>query len=380
MHIVMLSEDFLPNIGGVATHVYYLSQSLAKKGHFVTLITKNNNSYKKYITEVYDNLTVVKIPIGNFKKIDDILYSFRASRYINKMAYSKKIDILHWHTLNKDSRVIKYLSKSYPIIYTNHLSWFRNLYFKGKQKKIKTLINQTDGIICPSKEIEEMTVKVFPNLKCRQIANGVLTPKDLSAKEKERLKQTLNITSQQPILISTNRFEPVKNLKMLINILPKLMNKIDKLVVIFIGDGSELSHLKLQLKKSTNKDQYNRIKFLGRLPIEQVGKYLSISDVFVNTSLTEGMSISLLEAMSFGVIPVVTNVGGNSDVIRNYTNGFLIEKNNETMLYNKLLDVLRNLDTSYFLRQNAKTTVFDNFLWTNITNKIINFYNEVINK
>ncbi|EMF0512143.1 glycosyltransferase, partial [Enterococcus hirae] len=167
MHIVMLSEDYLPNIGGVATHVYYLSQNLVKKGHVVTIITKNNKRYKKYITEVYDNLTIVRIPIGKLRKIDNILYSLRASKYINNMVRTEKIDVLHWHTLNKDSRVIKYLNKEYPIIYTNHLSWFRNLYYQGKQKKIQTLISYTDGIICPSKETKEITTKIFPNLKCK---------------------------------------------------------------------------------------------------------------------------------------------------------------------------------------------------------------------
>ncbi|EPD1733885.1 glycosyltransferase family 4 protein [Enterococcus hirae] len=135
MHIVMLSEDYLPNIGGVATHVYYLSQNLVKRGHTVTIITKNNKSYKKYVTEVYDNLTIIRIPIGKLRKIDNVLYSLRASTYINNMARTEKIDILHWHTLNKDSRVIKYLNKEYPIVYTNHLSWFRSLYYQGKQKK-----------------------------------------------------------------------------------------------------------------------------------------------------------------------------------------------------------------------------------------------------
>ncbi|PQC31283.1 glycosyltransferase family 4 protein [Enterococcus mundtii] len=380
MHIVMLSEDYLPNIGGVATHVYYLSKNLVKRGHTVTIITKNNKSYKKYVTEVYDNLTIIRIPIGKLRKIDDVLYSLRASKYINNMARTEKIDILHWHTLNKDSRVIKYLNKEYPIVYTNHLSWFRSLYYQGKQKKIQNLIRHTDGIICPSKEIKEITKKIFPNLKCKQIANGVLMPSNLSIKEKDILKQTLNINSQQPILISTNRFEPVKNLKMLINILPKLMSEIDNLIVIFIGDGSELPYLKLQLKESTNEDQYNRIKFLGRLPVEKVGKYLSISDVFVNTSLTEGMSISLLEAMSFGVIPVVTDVGGNRDVIKAHNNGLLVETQNETMLHNNLLDILNNLDNNDYLRTNAKTTIFNNFLWPNIADKVINFYNEVINE
>ncbi|EME7167529.1 glycosyltransferase family 4 protein [Enterococcus hirae] len=380
MHIVMLSEDYLPNIGGVATHVYYLSQNLVKRGHTVTIITKNNKSYKKYVTEVYDNLTIIRIPIGKLRKIDNVLYSLRASTYINNMARTEKIDILHWHTLNKDSRVIKYLNKEYPIVYTNHLSWFRSLYYQGKQKKIKNLISHTDGIICPSKETKEITTKIFPNLKCKQIANGVLMPSNLSIKEKDILKQTLNINSQQPILISTNRFEPVKNLKMLINILPKLMSEINNLIVIFIGDGSELPYLKLQLKESTNEDQYNRIKFLGRLPVEKVGKYLSISDVFVNTSLTEGMSISLLEAMSFGVIPVVTDVGGNRDVIKDHNNGVLVETKNETMLYNNLLDILNNLDNNDYLRTNAKTTIFNSFLWPNIADKVINFYNEVINE
>ena len=92
------------------------------------------------------------------------------------------------------------------------------------------------------------------------------------------------------------------------------------------------------------------------------------------------MSISLLEAMSFGVIPVVTDVGGNRDVIKDHNNGVLVETKNETMLYNNLLDILNNLDNNDYLRTNAKTTIFNSFLWPNIADKVINFYNEVINE
>lgn len=50
------------------------------------------------------------------------------------------------------------------------------------------------------------------------------------------------------------------------------------------------------------------------------------------------------------------------------------------MLYNNLLDILNNLDNNDYLRTNAKTTIFNSFLWPNIADKVINFYNEVINE
>lgn len=57
------------------------------------------------------------------------------STFINDLQAEKKIDIIHWQTLNKDAKMMQYVKTTGVEVYTNHLSWFRTLYKQKNSKK-----------------------------------------------------------------------------------------------------------------------------------------------------------------------------------------------------------------------------------------------------
>ena len=67
----------------------------------------------------------------------------------------------------------------------------------------------------------------------------------------------------------------------------------------------------------------HRIKYLGFISKEQIGEYWKRQDVYLNLSEYEGLSLAMLEAMSYGVIPVVTQVSGVDDIIEDGVNGYI---------------------------------------------------------
>lgn len=84
--------------------------------------------------------------------------------------------------------------------------------------------------------------------------------------------------------------------------------------LIVLGDGSELENLK---------DKYPEATFLGNVSNQEVFRYLKMSKFIINNSCIEGLSFSLIEAMALGVIPMVSQVDGNEDIIINSHNGFI---------------------------------------------------------
>jgi glycosyltransferase involved in cell wall biosynthesis len=129
-------------------------------------------------------------------------------------------------------------------------------------------------------------------------------------------------------------FELLKSFKML-NLLKK---------VVFVGDGRELKKLK---------KLYPEVEFTGRVEPERVFHYLSVSKYFISNSVVEGMPYSLVEAMSMGTVPIVSNVEGHMDLILNGFNGFLF--NNQLELMNTIFKV-QLLDNKIYnsLSSNAK--------------------------
>ncbi len=90
-----------------------------------------------------------------------------------------------------------------------------------------------------------------------------------------------------------------------------------------------------------------------------ISDYLLNGDAFVLSSLWEGLPISLLEAISFGVIPVCTPAGGIPDVIKNDTLGYVSSDFTERGLYGAVLKCINNMDL--FNRQELKNYFIDNF-------------------
>jgi glycosyltransferase involved in cell wall biosynthesis len=103
--------------------------------------------------------------------------------------------------------------------------------------------------------------------------------------------------------------------------------------VDIVGDGPLKDYLIL-LSKKLNVD--DRIHFLGRIPNEELPKYLAKCPLYISTPITEGASSSLMEAMASGCFPIVTNLPGNKSFIKNGKNGFLVEVNSVDSLVEAL--------------------------------------------
>ena len=102
--------------------------------------------------------------------------------------------------------------------------------------------------------------------------------------------------------------------------------------------------------------------------------FLKKADVGVLTSDEEGFSNSVLEYMSFSLPVVATNVGGNSEVIDENFNGFLVKKNNFNELSIKLNLLLNNYNLRIKLGRNGNEKINKNFSIESSANKYKEIY------
>jgi glycosyltransferase involved in cell wall biosynthesis len=127
---------------------------------------------------------------------------------------------------------------------------------------------------------------------------------------------------------SVGRLEPEKNYSMLLRAFALLAAGSSRpACLVLVGEGSRRAELEAQAAELGIAD---RVRFLGMQ--YRVSEILPLLDVFVLTSLTEGTSISLLEAQASGVPAVVTDVGGNGFIVRDGENGFLCAVNDDTAM------------------------------------------------
>lgn len=173
------------------------------------------------------------------------------------------------------------------------------------------------------------------------------------------------------ILIMTRHFDPLYGIEVFINALPKIMSADQDVRAIMIGDGSLKKEIEDLIRKHGIED---KIKLLGRIPREKIPKYLNAADIYVSSSLSDGTSVSLLEAMACGLPVVVSDVAANLEWITDGYNGYIIQRRNTEMLALKILNLFSNLSLQKLMSKRNIEIVKEKADWDRNFNMLQDIY------
>jgi len=174
----------------------------------------------------------------------------------------------------------------------------------------------TDSIIAVSEPLADQLrgrVRISP-AKIEVIPNGVDTALFRPPADAAVNRTALSLPINRPIIGSVGRLEPVKNYRLALDalsiLLPSLPQGIAPPLLALVGDGTQRGELQ---SHAGQLGLHQDVRFLGWQ--ERAEAVYGAFDIFTLCSHSEGMSMSLLEAMSTGLCPVVTDVGGNRSVL-----------------------------------------------------------------
>ena len=230
---------------------------------------------------------------------------------------NRRIDIAHshnWATLIETSVARKWAKT--PV----HVHAQRGMFFHGKEDgRVKNTIrraatrwatNRADCLVVVADAVRDYWLKEFGRgrVPIELITNGVDVPDyDHNCETAKRLRAELNIGPRDFVIGSVGRLVPVKSFETLVEAASRLRSRGHNHVhVVLVGDGPERGTLS-QLAQSTQIG--DRFHLVGEA--DNVGDWLKTMQLYVNCSLSEGMSQSILEAMAMGLPMVVTDAGAN---------------------------------------------------------------------
>lgn len=224
----------------------------------------------------------------------------------------------------------------------------------------------TTGFIANSQEIaQDLATHGVPVAKVHRIPNGVIMPSNSDARHMA--------ASDATRFVYLGRLDSEKALDWMIEGFAKLPSKAEARLVI-VGDGpcgNELKALAIRLGIS------DRVEFPGR--VDDVAPYLETADFYLSTSLSEGMSNALLEAMSYAVPPLVSRVSGVDDMVIDGKSGLLFEAGNIAAYTSKLLAAIAmSPDDRHSMGQAAAATVRDRFGMDKVTDQHIALYDSLM--
>ena len=186
------------------------------------------------------------------------------------------------------------------------------------------VLRRADGVAAVSEQIAaELQARGVARERIRVIPNGIASP----GLGKSTGSKPTTTEEFRPCILSLSRLVPEKNLHVVIAAIAELKVEFPQIGLILAGDGPLLEQLKRQ---ATDLHLEDSVTFVGFVP--NVQPLLSRADVFVLASQTEGMPISVLEAMAQGTPIVASNVGGIPLMAEAEHEALLVEPNDQRRL------------------------------------------------
>ncbi len=225
-----------------------------------------------------------------------------------------------------------------------------------KKEKIAVVPNGVD--------LDKFKSRILAHNAAHSVAGG----SNLKIKE---LQKKLDIKDGEKVLITVSRLVRKNAVGDVIEALKYLPEYVKFLI---IGGGSLETELKLKAKGYRLEA---RAIFLGHIEPERVPQYLTISDIFIRPSLSEGLGNVFLEAMAVGVPVIATPVGGIPDFLKNRETGLFCAVNNPQSIAEKVMEYINNPDQTDKIVKNAQKLVRENYDWNLIAEKMKSIFEEL---
>lgn len=209
-----------------------------------------------------------------------------------------------------------------------------------------------------------------PMKKALLIENGVdMNQFKTGHSDKNTILSKYDLPYLEDIIGIVARLDRVKDIPTLINAFGMLAKERSEIYLLIVGDGKERDALEKLVKDAGLAD---KVFFLGAQT--QIPELLSILSLFVLSSVTESSPISLIEAMAAGLPVVVTNVGGNAELIKNGFNGFVVEPKDAAGMKNAMLKIIENKNLAKRMGEENKKIAFNKYGIENTSKKYEDLY------
>ena len=170
-------------------------------------------------------------------------------------------------------------------------------------------------------------------------------------------RDSFKIKESDIVIGSVGRFDPVKGIKNLVKVFSFLSPDVRKhCKLLLVGDGSEKKDIQTLLSQLGMQDQVILTGMRKDIP-----DCLRVMDIYVQPSLFENISNSVLEAMATGLPVISTNVGGIREILDHNRNGLIVELGNDNSMAEALASLIKNAEQRKIMGKFAREKVADSF-------------------
>jgi glycosyltransferase involved in cell wall biosynthesis len=346
-------------IGGAQKYVKDLAENLDKE-KFEAKILYGGKDIKYLVRNAYPWLLF----------LPDWLAIFEIAKILKK----EKPDIIHLNSskagfigalsaavanFNSPKKIkVVFTAHGWVFNHTNELSWPARQFYIFLHKIAGSM---TDKIICVSEYDHNLALEydICEPEKLSTIHNGIDADMKFLSKREARKELSEKLTTSNlklktgvPWIGSIGRLVKEKNYETFV----EAARSIPDAYFFIIGEGSELERLKILSFKLKVNDRFFFVE-----PMGNDAQYLKALDIFVMSSIKEGLPYILLEAMAAELPIVITEAGGMPELIKNHENGLMVSQKNPEALARAIGGLIENQAIAKELAKKAKEAVKERF-------------------
>lgn len=357
------------NIGGAGRYLLTYLENCDTENFDVSVVIPSGSKLKPEILKL-------GFKIFEIDGLAEKSFSKTAVNGLKKIFCSEKPDIVHAHAC-LSARIAAKISGVKAVFYTRHSVFPQSKVLTNPiGRTVNGLMGSilSDGIIAVADAARQNLLDTgISDKKIRVIYNGVNPLKKLSDNEKNNIRTSFGICGGCKIVSIIARLEEVKGHEYFIDAARIVADKGYNAAFVIAGTGSREEIL----KKYAEDNKADNVKFLGF--VENISDLENITDIQVNASFgTEAASLSLLEGMSIGIPAVVSDFGGNPELIKDGLNGFVVPKQNSKALADAISRILDDDALYEQLSKGAEKEFNARFTAKIMTDNMEKYYNDVL--
>ncbi|MBV6402484.1 MAG: 2-deoxystreptamine glucosyltransferase [Anaerolineales bacterium] len=374
MRILVLNHEFPPVGGGGGRAAESICQTLARRGHNIKVLTSHFKDLPR--EEQRDGYDIIRIPTLRTQ-------AFRAS-FLSMVIYVLSglwaglrlvrlfhPDVIHVHFAVPAGALAWMLSRftKIPYVLTAHLGdvpggvpektgdWFRWIF-----PTTRWIWHDASARVAVSEFTRSLALKHY-NEEVLVIPNGI----DVDGESQSSIR-----INNPPVIVFAGRFMEQKSPLQIVQILNEIKDIPWKCVLI--GDGPLMPEVK---KSIAELEIGSRFLLTGWITPDEVMKQFEQSDILFMPSLSEGLPVVGVQALSKGLAIVASRVGGFVDLVDENQNGYLIEVGNKEGFKIRLQELLTNPSRLLSLRQ-ASLKKANSFEITQIAERYEKIFEEIV--
>ncbi len=376
MNLLLINNEFPPIGGGGSTVTKYAIRHLVQAGHMVTLVTSRYKDLPH--REIIDGATVIRIPaLRKYKDyssmVELITFGISAFFFCSGYMMRRRVDFMFAFFAVPAGFAAWLLSGIFHVPYgvyfggsdipNANLSRFKRIY-PVLTPLLKMIWKKASFRSVCSHELAALAKQADGESEFFIIPNGV---------ETDRFTPIQRSESPKVKILFIGRLIPRKGFDRVVQALPEVRKRARvPFEVEVVGTGvhrSELDSLAEELHVS------DLIRYVGMVPYDQLEKSYQYADIFILTSLSEGMPSVILEAMGCGLPVIASDVGGNNEIVHEGKNGFLIAGDDVDLLADRIVTLINGADLRRTMGATSRVIALE-YDWQNIMSR----YNELIMK